>query len=304
MLLCACLLNITSASAATSSATTGRRLALVIGNDVYKNVDALTNARKDARLFSGVLKRAGFDVTVATDLNRDGFWTTLDTFKNRVNKGDEVVFYYAGHGVQIGSNQLLLPVDIKAQNDGQVRRDGVSLVDVQDALKDARFAMFVIDACRDNPFPKQGTRAIGSTRGLLPPEPATGQVIIMAAGRNQRALDNVPGVKAGNGLFTYELAQVLQQPGLEIRTALEKVNHEQRPSLVNDLRGDFYLFSSATAQMQPSGTGGQARWKEQIEDEFWDSIKSSNDVVNFDMYLKSSMTKTLALFKSISAVFS
>ena len=56
-----------------------------------------------------------------------------------------------------------------------MQRDAVSLVDLQDALKDARFALLVIDACRDNPFPRTGSRSIGGlTRGLLPPEPVTG----------------------------------------------------------------------------------------------------------------------------------
>jgi len=164
--------------------------------------------------------------------------------------------------------------------------------------------MFVIDACRDNPFPKQGTRSIGTTRGLLPPEPATGQVIIMSAGRNQKALDSVPGVKADNGLFTYELTQVLQQPGVEIRTALEKVKsevddaakkvgHEQRPSMVNDLRGDFYFFGPTTVQVIQQGTApaavqyiAPAKTAEQIEDETWDSVKDSADLSSLEEYLR------------------
>jgi len=236
------------------------RLALVIGNDGYQKIVPLKNARNDARLMAGILKKAGFDVTQANDLGRDGLWSTIDTFKGRINKGDEVVFYFAGHGVQIGANQLLLPTDIDARNDAQVQRDGVPLLDVQDALGDARVGVLLLDACRDNPFPKTGTRAIGGTRGLSPPEPSTGQIIMMSAGRNQKALDYVPGQQQGNGLFTWELSQALQTPGIEIRAALEQVKdrvdeaarkagHEQRPSLVNDLRGNFYLTSANAVQL-------------------------------------------------------
>ena len=236
------------------------RLALVIGNDAYSEVEPLKNARNDARLMASVLRKAGFEVTTADNLNRTNLWRTLDIFKGRIQKGDEVVFYFAGHGVQIGANQLLLPTDIAAQNDGQVQRDGVPLVDVQDALKDARLSVLLIDACRDNPFPKTGTRSIGGTRGLAPAEPSTGQIIMMSAGRNQKALDRVPDSKQANGLFTWELSQVLQTPGIEIRAALEdvknrvddkarRVGHEQRPSLVNDLRGNFYLLGGAVTQV-------------------------------------------------------
>ncbi len=236
------------------------RLALVVGNDSYSQVTPLKNARNDARLVAGVLRKAGFEVSEASNLNRTALWSTLDRFKGRIQKGDEVVFYFAGHGVQVGANQLLLPTDISADNDSQVQRDGVPLIDVQDALKDARLAMLLIDACRDNPFPKTGTRSVGSTRGLSPPEASTGQIIMMSAGRNQKALDYVPNSAQANGLFAWELSQVLQTPGLEIRNALEDVKnrvddkarragHEQRPSLVNDLRGSFYLSSGPAVQV-------------------------------------------------------
>lgn len=62
----------------------------------------------------------GFDVTQVSDLGRDGMWSSTDIFKGSINKSDEVVFYFAGHGVQINSNQLLLPIDISAVNDNQV----------------------------------------------------------------------------------------------------------------------------------------------------------------------------------------
>ena len=249
-----------------------RRMALVIGNDAYSQIVPLKIARNDARLMAQVLKKAGFEVTMANDLDRDTLWSTIDAFKGRIQKGDEVAFYFAGHGVQINSSQLLLPIDIAAKSDAQVQRDGVPLIDVQDALKDARFALLVIDACRDNPFPKTGTRAIGGTRGLERADPTTGQIIMMSAGRNQKALDYVPGRSADHGLFTWELSQTLSTPGVEIRAALEQVKdrvdeqarragHEQRPSLVNDLRGNYYLLASLKPEPlpdtpQPGQNGG------------------------------------------------
>ena len=239
-----------------------KRIALVIGNDQYASVEKLKNARNDARLIASVLTKAGFGVTQANDLGREGLWSTIDAFKSNIGKGDEVVFYFAGHGVQIGSTQLLLPTDINPKSEAQVQRDGVPLIEVQDAFKDARVAIFIIDACRDNPFPKQGTRTLGASRGMLPPEPSSGQIIMLSAGRNQKALDQVPGQNVSNSLFTWELAQAIQNPGMEVRSALERVKdlvddkaraaqHEQRPSLVNDLRGNFYFFGPTTVIVGP-----------------------------------------------------
>jgi uncharacterized caspase-like protein len=282
------------------------RLALVIGNDAYKQVEPLKNARNDARLMAGVLKKAGFEINIASDLTRDGLWSAIDTFKGRIQKGDEVAFYFAGHGVQINSNQLLLPVDIAAKTDAQVQRDGVPLIDIQDALKDARFALLLIDACRDNPFPKAGTRGIGGTRGLERAEPSTGQIIMMSAGRNQKALDRVPGESSANGLFTWELAQVLQTPGIEIRTALEQVKdrvddkakragHEQRPSLVNDLKGNFYLVPGEPAQVasvrvepvfipQPA-TANATTQSRDPENALWGEVAKTNNQDDYEAYL-------------------
>ena len=93
-----------------SGAVNAKRVALVIGNDQYQSVDKLNNARNDAKLMASVLTKAGFTVSQASDLGREKLWNTIDSFKAGIVKGDEVVFYFAGHGVQIGSTQLLLPV--------------------------------------------------------------------------------------------------------------------------------------------------------------------------------------------------
>ncbi len=278
------------------------RLALVIGNDQYTNIERLKNARNDAKLISGVLKQAGFEITQVNDLGREQLWTAIDTFKGRINKGDEVVFYFAGHGVQIGANQLLLPTDIKARSEAEIQRDGVPLVDIQDALKDARVAVLLIDACRDNPFPKQGTRSLGGTRGLSPPEPSTGQIIMMSAGRGQKALDSVPGQSTANGLFTWELAQLLQTPGLEIRAALEqvkdrvddkarKVNHQQRPSVVSDLRGNFFFIApgaNVTIQVSPTTTPAPTARPVSTDPDtaLWSAVETGGTVDDYGVYIK------------------
>ncbi len=238
------------------------RLALVIGNDQYQHVGALKNARNDARLMAQTLQAAGFEVVdgVRENLGGKPLWRAIDQFKARIRSGDEVVFYFAGHGVQIGGNPVLLPVDIEAETDEQVEREGVRLYELQDKFRLARFALLVIDACRDNPFPpRPGTRSIGETRGLAPPaEAADGMAVLMAASRGQKALDSVPGVTDQNGLFTHELARALKTPGLDVINALRQVrdrvedlarraNHAQRPALVDETRGNFYLFAGPAA---------------------------------------------------------
>ena len=112
-------------------------------------------------------------------------------------------------------------------------------------------------------FPKRGTRSIGETRGLAPIEAADGMAIIMAASRNQKALDSVPGSSAENGLFTHEFVREIQLPGVDIQTALRRVrdrvetqaarvNNSQRPSLIDETRGSFYFVPGGVAVVRPA----------------------------------------------------
>ena len=88
---------------------TGRRIALVVGNGGYKNVHALDNPPRDAKLIADQLKGLGFQtVTLANDLTRDKFFETLRAFASEAEKADWAVVYYAGHGFEIGGVNYLV----------------------------------------------------------------------------------------------------------------------------------------------------------------------------------------------------
>ncbi len=285
--LCLCTLQVQAA-----------RLALVVGNDDYQNVERLKNAVNDAGLMAGTLRKAGFDVGEHLNLNRNRLYDVIDAFQKRIGKGDEVVFYFSGHGVQLDNDPMLLPIDILANDDRKLRREALPLLYVQDAVKDARVSLLVIDACRDNPFPRQGTRTIGETRGLKPPDVVKGQAVILSAGRNQKALDTVPGEPGQrNGLFTHEFVRVIATPGLDVRSALNKIrdevedkaakaNHQQRPSLIDDLRGNFYLMASL--KPEPSTTNQAAQADPELE--AWDLTKRRDTVAAYQAYINSHPT--------------
>jgi Caspase domain len=273
------------------------RIALVVGNDAYTHVTQLKNAGNDAKLMAQTLRDAKFDVTYVANVDRINLWRAIETLGKKIQSGDEVVFFFAGHGVQIEGDAVLLPVDIKPESDKQVLREGLRLLDVQDELKNAKISLLVIDACRDNPFPKQGTRSIGGNRGLVAPE-VKGQAIIMAAGRNQKALDYVPGGSASNGLFTYEFVQIIKA-GVDIRSALAQVrdkvddqarraNHEQRPSFIDDLRGNFFFFAPIALTVQPAVASSVMRMQaaDEIEQQAWEATKQLNSLAGYQTYIK------------------
>lgn len=233
--------------------TASFRKALVIGNDNYSGVSKLVNARQDANAVGRTLSELGYKVTVKNDLNEKEMKATLRQFKNDLEGGDEVIFFYAGHGVQLGSTNYLLPIDIKGESEDQVRDDAIQLQRLLDDMneKKVKLSLAIIDACRDNPFPKSG-RNIGG-RGLAPTTAATGQMIIFSAGSGQQALDKLgANDKNPNGLFTRMLLSEMKAPGVRVDNmirdvrrkvveAAKSVGHDQVPAIYDQLVGDFYL---------------------------------------------------------------
>ena len=231
-----------------------RRIALVIGNDNYEHVPVLRNARADARAIAAELKTDGFDVTLKQDLSQQQLKANLREFKSHVQGGDEVVFYFSGHGVQFGGTNYLVPVDMMVESEAQVADDAVPLQRILDDLSEqkARFTLAIIDACRNNPFKQSSGRAIGG-RGLAPVNPATGQMIMYSAGAGQEALDRLTAADNDpNGVFTRVLVQEMRKPGVTAGVLLKnvqgnvvrlagEVHHEQVPALYDQSLGEFYF---------------------------------------------------------------
>jgi uncharacterized caspase-like protein len=225
----------------------------VIGNDSYKSVQALVNAREDARAMADQFRALGYEVTLGLDLSERAMKRMLRVFADQVQGGDEVVFFFAGHGVQLGPANYLLPVDISGESEGQVRDESIPLQRVLDDFSErkARFTLAILDACRDNPFKSTG-RSIGG-RGLAATTAATGQMVIFSAGVGQQALDRVgPADKSRNGLFTRVFLKEVQKPGLSVDKVVRNVRnevvetartigHEQVPAIYDQVVGEFYF---------------------------------------------------------------
>ena len=281
-----------------------QRLALVIGNDNYTRLTRLENARADARAMAEALKQAGFDVTLQLDVNQRGLLAAVRNFKAKLVGGGEAVFYYAGHGVQLGATNYLLPVDMNAENSEQVRDDGLPLQRVLDDMTEqkVRFSLAIVDACRDNPFPPGPTRSLGASRGLAPTTPATGQMVLYSAGSGQTALDRLGSDdRDPNGLFTRILLQEMKRPGVSVDRVLrnvrdqvvsiaKKFNHQQVPALYDQAIGDFY-FSPPVAGVQTANIPAQPPIAIPSDPSandraFWDSVKDSRNPDEFKAYLE------------------
>ena len=229
------------------------RYGLVVGNAAYKNVPILDNSAKDAEAFGLALKEMGFQVSLHLDVSQRTFNKIVREFKDQLKGGEEIVFYFAGHGVQLGSTNYLLPTDVGGDSADQVKDEAIDLQRVLDSLseRDMKFALAVVDACRDNPFKGTG-RSIGG-RGLAPTSAATGQMIIFSAGAGQQALDRLGASdKEPNGVFTRVFLKEMRKPGVPVDSMLRQVRkevvrlaksvgHAQVPALYDQTVGEFYF---------------------------------------------------------------
>lgn len=252
-------LQATSNTATLNTAITNQKIifanrkALVIGNDKYKHVSELKNATSDARAISNSLTGLGYKVSTHIDISEKAFKQALRDFKMSIQGGDEVLVFFAGHGVQLGATNYLLPTDIKGDNEEQVKDEAIQLQRILDDMQErkAKFALAIIDACRDNPFKGSG-RALGG-RGLAPTTAATGQMVMFSAGSGQQALDKLGNNDADkNGLFTRILLKEMTKPGVPVDKVLKNVRnevvnlakgvgHEQTPALYDQSVGEFFF---------------------------------------------------------------
>lgn len=201
-------------------AASQRRIALVIGNASYAS-SPLANPANDANAMSQVLTGQGFTVYLALNVDLKQMDQAVRLFGGELAKGSGVgLFYFAGHGVQVGGDNYLLPIghNINAEND--VKYQAVNVATVLDQMGQASNGLniVVLDACRDNPLPKSWSRS--STRGLsrINNSPQ-GTFIAFATEPGNVAQDGGDG----NGLFTKHLISAMKTPGRELELVFKDV---------------------------------------------------------------------------------
>ena len=241
-----------------------RRIALVIGNFAYENAATLPNPERDANLVADVLKRTGFEtVTLLTNLRKDALVSALRDFAARAETADWAVVYYAGHGMEVGGINYLIPTDAKIAADRDIGFEAVPLDQVLNAAERAKkLRLVILDACRNNPFANQMKRTLtvasrSVSQGLAAVEPEAGTLVVYAAKDGETALDG-DGI---NSPFASALVKNLPTPGLEVRRlfdfvrddVMEATGRKQKPFSYGSISGrqDFY-FVAGNANLAPA----------------------------------------------------
>jgi hypothetical protein len=228
---------------ALSSASSEKRVALVIGNSRYETAP-LRNPVNDANLVAATLREIGFDVIARTDVSLREMQLAVREFSRKIQNGSVGLFYYAGHGMQSGGRNFLIPIGAQIEVEGDVVLEGFDLNSVleQMGMAQNRLNIVILDACRNNPF----TRSFRSaSQGLAQVNAPAGTFIAYATAPGQTASDG----KGQNGLYTQELMANLRSPGLPIEEVFKRVRVQvkqkssgvQIPWDASSLEGAFYF---------------------------------------------------------------
>lgn len=278
-----------------------KRVALVIGNDAYINVTPLKKAVNDANALALTLTDLGFDVLKEIDAPRRIMDSRLNELNNSIEAGDEVVIFFAGHGISVRGQNYLLPTDIPQIRPGQERsvtKEAFSENEIINILQErgAKVSILIIDACRNNPFPKAGTRTLGRSTGLSERNnPPRNTFIIYSAGIGQEALDRLSDSDLDpNSVFTRKLIPLLKTPGLshvqmakQLQIEVEQLalsaeqQHRQFPAFYDQVRGNFFFIPGDKSAQPP-----RVNATESPEELLWSTIQNSSTAEDYQFYLR------------------
>ena len=211
-----------------TAAAAERRVALVIGNSFYKNATSLPNTINNSNALATMFKSVGFEVVISrTDLGVVDFKRSVREFLITAESADIAVVYYAGHGIEIGGTNYLVPVDARLSRDYDVEDEAVALDRIVWALQSVRrLRLILLDACRDNPFAAKlrsaGMRA-PSRGGLAKIEEVSADTLVAYAAKAGSVSYDGDGV---NSPYATALIRHLAEPGLDIRIALGRVRDD------------------------------------------------------------------------------
>src|SRR5215471_18841833 len=218
------------------------RVALVIGNSGYRNVPALLNPANDAADVAASLERLGFAVRQITNGTSEDMRLAVRDFLPETRQAEIALIFFAGHGIEIGGENWLIPVDAELNEAISAEQEAIalrSLVPIVGAA--SKLGVIILDACRNNPFAARMQRRVSVRaveRGLTRVEPS-GSVLVAYAAKDGTTASDGPG---RNSPFTTALLRHIETPGLEVNYLFRNV----REAVLNatNLRQEPVVYGS------------------------------------------------------------
>ncbi|MEZ5776396.1 MAG: SUMF1/EgtB/PvdO family nonheme iron enzyme [Hyphomicrobiaceae bacterium] len=291
-------------------ALAAKRVALVIGIDVYDNLDQrfqLQKAVNDARAMGAALQTLGFEVTISQNAGRIELIETWARFLGSLEPGDTAALFFAGHGVEIGGVNYLVPRDVpKVSSEVVLKAASIRVAELLDGLRDRgpQVSLLILDACRDNPFVDGQGRSMGASRGLARETPARGTFVMFSADAGQKALDRMSNADPDpNSVYTRSLLPLLTTPGLglreiavEVRTRVNAlartIGEDQFPAYYDAMQSDLRLAGEKAADESEAASASKVEPKAEPvaplseEAKVWPTIEHSTSCGVLESFAK------------------
>jgi hypothetical protein len=281
-----------------------KRIALVIGNSAYQNTTELKNPRNDALDLAGALRRLDFEVLDGRDLDKRSMERLIRQFGLKLSGADLAFFFYGGHGVAIGGQNYLIPVDARLASEGDADFEALPLSLVLKQMeREAKTSIVLLDACRDNPLARNLARAMGTRSALI----NQGLAEVKAGIGTLIGFSTQPGNVASDGAgrnspYAEALLRYIEAPGKDLSGILISVRNDvlketdgrQVPWEHTSLTGQVYLRADPTAPhgaafVPPSPNAvfvpPAPNYDREIELSYWNSVKDSKSPAMLESYL-------------------
>lgn len=208
------------------------KTALLIANGAYATLGNLDQPVPEARQLRSVLQGIGFEVALLENASREQMADALIDFQRNLDKrGGTGFFHYGGHAVQVDGKNFLIPANANIPDEERVPSRSISLDEVARAIEASRAStsVIILDACRDNPLPRQSGRSAARGLSVVGAAP-TGTIVVYSA---------QAGAVARDGVFTPALIRNLNKP-VSFNEILQEVAREVRQATAGSQRPFSY----------------------------------------------------------------
>ena len=258
-----------------ASTNTQTKVALVIGNGAYKGVPELANPTNDATAVAAAFLRLGFSVRLVTDASYDEMRRALLEFSQKARDSEMAIVFFAGHGIELGGENWLIPVDADLKTDLDTEQEAISLRSVMlMASAASKLGIVMLDACRSNPFIGKVKRSIATrevSRGLSRVEPTNNVLVVYAAKDGTTASDG----SSDHSPFTTALLKHLETAGLEVTFLFRNVRDDVIAATHNEQQRFVYgSLSKEAIYLKPPPVASASPAPDQIA---WSMLRETTD---------------------------
>lgn len=233
----------------------GNFYALVIGNDNYQNMNKLKTAVNDAKAVANLLKtKYNFSVTLLENATRERIFAALARMRQELQRTDNFLIYYAGHGIMDTETQrgYWLPVNAERRNKANWIANG----DITGELKAirARHILVIADSCYSGTLtrgPDVGFAKTGDLEEWVRRMAQRHSRTVLTSGGLEPVQDEGSG---GHSVFAYAFLRTLQDNNdiIDMDSLYEKIRRRvvldaRQTPIYSDIRfaghddGDFIL---------------------------------------------------------------